>query len=852
MSPRRSLAPVLGLGLLLFGCTGEAGTIETLREWHYRRGFDPTWIVGPIEDPSQWNTVLLPRNLSALPELAADNYTGWITLRTDIPAHLNEQLRSGSPLAFNAGRVLDVSRYYINGRQFGQLGSDQPYVDAAMRPFIHDIPFDRIETEQTNVLAVALYNNGKYPLQFMDEPEVGQSDSVYLARSCREITAFAFLMFYVASGLYHLLLFARRRKDRYNLFFALFALIVAVYWFVANTTTRDFIFANHVELHRKLEHALLFLVVPAAIFFLTQFFNGRYTRFGLAYGAFCLVLFLATLTTNLDIMRICRDVWFVSLILSLSYCIFYVAREIKRGNPDATFLILGIIVLVAATTNDVLSSQGYIQTPKVANYSFLLFVGGLAALMANRFMRVTGRVEELNRDLEKKVEDRTRELQATLDQVQELKVQQDGDYFLTSLLVNPLAGNFTRGGKVTVETLTRQKKRFHFRKWDSEIGGDISIADSITLHDRRYTVFINADAMGKSMQGAGGALVLGTVFRSVLARTHARQSMQARYAEIWLRDCLLELQTVFQSFDGSMLISAILGLVDEENGTLYYLNAEHPYAVLYRNGRASFLDSDNALRKVGVEGLADMLRITTHQLQPGDVLILGSDGRDDVLLGHGDDGARQINEDETMFLRRVEEGGGVLAKIEQSLLASGALTDDLSLLRLAWLEDAAIPEEPRYPDAFLRDRDEGRRALREGRLDDARAAFDRAAAAGLHDPILLRDRARLEIRTHNFEQGLLLAERALQENDNDPEMIYLASYACKVCGNPGRAIELGERLRLRDPDLVRNLVNLADSYRLEGNRGAALLLLDRVRELEPDNSSVLKLAAVLEKDPAPA
>ena len=100
--------------------------------------------------------------------------------------------------------------------------------------------------------------------------------------------------------------------------------------------------------------------------------------------------------------------------------------------------------------------------------------------------------------------------------------------------------------------------------------------------------------------------------------------------------------------------------------------------------------------------------------------------------------------------------------------------------------------------------------------------------------------------------GMMDAKRALQENDNDPEMIYLASYACKVCGNPGRAIELGERLRLRDPDLVRNLVNLADSYRLEGNRGAALLLLDRVRELEPDNSSVLKLAAVLEKDPAPA
>ena len=198
---------------------------------------------------------------------------------------------------------------------------------------------------------------------------------------------------------------------------------------------------------------------------------------------------------------------------------------------------------------------------------------------------------------------------------------QDGDYFLTSLLLNPLSGDFSRGETVTVDLLTRQNKRFRFRKWDSEIGGDISIADTIFLRGREYTVFINGDAMGKSMQGAGGALVLGVVFRSVLTRTYEREAMNGKSPEVWLRDCAFELQNVFASFNGSMLISIVLGLVDNSNGITFFLNAEHPWLVLYRKGVATFLEEEVYLRKVGVPGLQESFRLRTFQMQPGDVIL---------------------------------------------------------------------------------------------------------------------------------------------------------------------------------------------------------------------------------------
>ena len=69
------------------------------------------------------------------------------------------------------------------------------------------------------------------------------------------------------------------------------------------------------------------------------------------------------------------------------------------------------------------------------------FIVGIVGILANRFLNLHETVENLNKTLEDKVEQRTRELQETLSQVKLLKEQQDGDYFLTTLIINPLASN---------------------------------------------------------------------------------------------------------------------------------------------------------------------------------------------------------------------------------------------------------------------------------------------------------------------------------------------------------------------------------------------------------------------------
>ncbi|EMP05441.1 stage II sporulation protein E domain protein [Leptospira interrogans serovar Pyrogenes str. 200701872] len=88
---------------------------------------------------------------------------------------------------------------------------------------------------------------------------------------------------------------------------------------------------------------------------------------------------------------------------------------------------------------------------------------------------------------------------------------------------------------IKTEFYTKQKKSFEFKNRTYEIGGDILISGNVKLCGKKYVVFVNGDAMGKSIQGAGGALVLGTVFNTILTRSSI-SLYQNKQPEKWLEE----------------------------------------------------------------------------------------------------------------------------------------------------------------------------------------------------------------------------------------------------------------------------------------------------------------------------
>ena len=595
----------------------------------------------------------------------------------------------------------------------------------------------------------------------------------------------------------------------------------------------DFAFNTDKKLHPEFPELFYFrigLSVLASLIFLTSFIPSAYAR-----GAFSLQILIGYVmaATSFFTGRIADDPNYVSGL--------QIVVMIPIAAPVAfrlfTALQLGSIAIFLTA---VFFYKPNLSTPAAAYSMNNLLISYVIAISFS-FMLDRIRFDSFMKT--KKIELKNIEIEAQIKRINELKTQQDGDYFLTSQLLHPLAMNEAVPSRVRVEFLTEQKKKFQFRHWQSEIGGDISSSNTVFLRNKKYVAFMNGDAMGKSIQGAGGALVLGTVFKSFLHRTQNDDMSRFMFPEQWLRDCYEELHHVMISFDGRMLVSAVIGLIDEDSGYLYYINAEHPWIAILRNGEASFIEEELTLRKLGMPENDELFRVKTYRLVKGDQIFIGSDGRDDISLGRDDAGNSMINQDETLFLRILEITGGDLMRFREELVHRGDITDDLSLVRI--LYDGAGHEPVSRADlSVIR-----KHALNKDYVG-AVAELDRLYAENPHDAKVVYELALLNSRLKNFARAAALGEEYCNYDPSDLGMIYLTSRSLKYCAGADksllkRAADYGERLILREPMSFHGIVNLSDIYRRLEKKDKAERLLRKAEAFDPENKAVQKLKSLM-------
>lgn len=751
--------------------------------------------------------------------------------------------------------ISNVYKIYLNDVEIGSGGKldVNQIVQSGYRRHII-IPLDRtiVRLGQNSIRVLIAADHGEeltiYKLM-NDIP--ARIDRALVNQSINEeYLTYMLLFLYFFVGVYHGLFYLKRRMEAYNLYYAMFAIFLSAYMIFRSQLIYYLGLDPYVQ--TRMEYFVVFYVPIWLMLFLDNFFHGRLSK--LSKVTFSAITFIAVLQ-----MFVSRAIsgkillgWQLSVLVLVFYSIFVISRAVYQKNKDAYRMVIGFLILVVTGIWDVLGATGLvpIQNLNLLRFGFLTFVLGIAVVLANRFLRVHNEVENLNATLELKVEERTNELQNTLTRVQELKVQQDGDYFLTSLLLEPLSAISGRSSSVVLESYTKQKKEFEFKGKKREIGGDIIISEQIVLGGKTFVVFVNGDAMGKSMQGAGGALVLGVVFLSVIKRTQSKEEYRNKSPERWLKDCFLELQSIFESFDGSMLISVVIGLVEEETGLLYYVNAEHPWTVLYRDGVASFIEQELELRKIGTKGMDGEIRVRVFPLEHDDALFVGSDGRDDIVVGQDAKGNRVMNEDENQFLKHVEYAGGMLDKLIERLGTIGELSDDLTILRISWngnMKHLSKRETLEYAGQIFPNV-EYKKYIELGHLEEAFVYIENVMTHAEMDeetkPYFQKEAARIAILTKKYEYAIHTIEEILPYFSTDNELLLQLSYAYRKNKNIHKAIDIAERVRSRDPKHFRNLIHLTECYRNANQLERAKKLLNKAELLEPDHPQVKKIREI--------
>jgi len=373
------------------------------------------------------------------------------------------------------------------------------------------------------------------------------------------------------------------------------------------------------------------------------------------------------------------------------------------------------------------------------------------------------------------------------------------------LLLEPLSLNKVESQNFSIEMFAKQKKRFSFKRRDYEIGGDLNIAHSISLRDKKYTLIVNADAMGKSIQGAGGVLVLGSILRAIIERSRLSLVEQGFTPERWLKNAIGEIQLVFEGFTGSMFVSAVLGLLEEDTGCFFYINAEHPTPILLRNGKARFIDEPVIYRKIGNPVLTDSVRIRIIRLLPNDVVVVGSDGKDDIFIGT-DETQKKINEDESLFVNLLTRAHGDIKKTIDLLTQTGEIIDDISLLRITYTPKP-IEGSPNLQTL--------KRAFREKITN-------------------LKSRASLEELTNTLREYTV-------NFPEDTDAFLALGPVLRKKGAYSSAIDCYERVRLREGANLKTFQALVDLHAYTGNIPRATKILEECLQIAPNDEKTKSL-----------
>jgi len=743
---------------------------------------------------------------------------------------------------------------YLNGNKLAELGKidleRQTYLSTGFRRHtIVKLPQELLK--ENNQLILVLY--AVYPdmVRLDDTLDDVLLEINYYEEHLKvynETISFMLLFLYFFVGAYHFLLYVKRPKERYNLWFGLFSLFLSLYYIVR--TTYVYYLAQTLNLDSffiiKLDYSFVFAASLWALLFFEEFHYSKLTKFALGVSAlisfYIVIIWFFSYYFASEILSYWQKTVLIVMLYSVGIVVYYAT---KKKNQDSRRLVIGMLIMAITITWDILGAMNIgLQNYQLARYGFFAFVMGIATVLANKFLRVYREVEELNLHLEEKVKERTRELQQSLEQIQKLKEQQDGDYFLTSLLIKPLMIESIHSEVIAIQSFIKEKKEFQFRNWKREIGGDINIVQDITLKNKPYVFIFNGDAMGKSLQGAGGALVAGVIIKAILTRTLLYPEYQNSFPEKWLKELFIEIHKVFESFDGSMLLSGFLGLMEEFTGTLYFIYAEHPYPVLYRNGKAEFLDNTTEFRKFGTPSVLGKVYILVKKLEPNDVIFIGSDGKDDLILESN--GQEIINEDETLFLRLVERAEGNLEKLVQEIQNMGKLMDDISIIRASYkegelgnTEENIKPEEKRTiieRIKYLTHKEDWQQL--KSYLEDINKKY-------YNLEFVQRELINAYYKLEQYAKVISEGEQYLEAYPYNNDILYKVSRAYLITKNYEKALELAERLDLRDPKHVSNLFTLVNCYNLLDQRKKAIKVLNRLIDLAPDKEETKRLRTII-------
>lgn len=424
------------LWFLLFAAI--ADPVDLSGTWQQRLAEDHAESIADTEHGG-WQDVVLPGSWHQPDDGLA---VSWLRRRIDLPAQLP---RDG--LALLIYDVYSSYALFVDGEHLGTVGAlpPQPQPAYGVRT-VHPIPASLTADGAIEVTLKVWHGTGPAGVP------AGVRGGELLLGGTTELTRRimrADLQRHLLGGvigtiaLYHLLLWFRRREQLDYLGFAAFAGSMAIY---LSGRTQLPMETFGWETTKRLQLAMQFISPVTAAWFTVQFLRVR------AAGVLTLLVTLSAASVLLAVvLPILPLVNFAGrqALLALAVgvlCTVVVFRAAWRNEPEARIFAVGFSAALLAATLDSAIYAGWRVGAFVLPWGILALVVCMAASLSERFVRVHGELDALNRELERRVGHRTQqlaELNANLarrvkEQVQEILRRGRLDRYFSSPILERL------------------------------------------------------------------------------------------------------------------------------------------------------------------------------------------------------------------------------------------------------------------------------------------------------------------------------------------------------------------------------------------------------------------------------
>ncbi|TGL64313.1 sensor histidine kinase [Leptospira sarikeiensis] len=315
-------------------------------------------------------------------------------------------------LAFLVGDISTAFKLYLNGKLLIENGKVGKTKEEMFPSYKHPIVLINEESKELNI-TLQISNFYHVTGGLRKSIRIGQTLPIFEAKKRQVALGWVVFGATFFMGLYHLILFLMRRVDKSALWFGLFCIDLSLRGFFTGSVfiyeiTPDsfWIFLHKLDILTFVLALPLFSVFLKAVFpeeKFHQFFNKGF--FAVSSVFFIVVLFLPS-SEYMYYIKFFQ--WFVGSAIFYFFALIVVT--IVKRREGAILFSLGSFILFITTLNDILNQSLVIKAEYIASWGLLAFLFSQTVMLSLRFSNAFVRLEELQKSLEQKVKERTKEL----------------------------------------------------------------------------------------------------------------------------------------------------------------------------------------------------------------------------------------------------------------------------------------------------------------------------------------------------------------------------------------------------------------------------------------------------------